>query len=261
VPDGLAALGHEVVSREAAGAGARVLVRAAPARATTCAPPGARVEDPTEDRWLRRYARQIVLPEVGEAGQRRWRGARVLLAGTGDAFLASALFLASAGVGRLRLFDPAPVSREDDGRFPFPAGSAGARRDEALARTLAAHAEAEVSVQRRAIVQEVEAVDAVALAGGAPESAAVLAHQAQEVSRPWAVASGDDAGGVVLRASGDGLSSPFLPPPASGPLALASGALVADATLRRLLDPGSRAGGLHVRSDATVGEAPPSPTA
>jgi molybdopterin/thiamine biosynthesis adenylyltransferase/TusA-related sulfurtransferase len=254
VPDGIAALGHEVLLREPRGRGARLRVRAA---GGACAGPAAPAADPMEDAWLRRYARQIVLPEVGEPGQRTWQGARVLLAGGGDAFTSAAVFLACAGVGALRLFDPSPVGDADDGSFPFPAGSRGRRRDEVLADALARHAGTAATALRHAVVEEVESVDAVAIAGGAVGAAGVLACRSQEAGRPWAAVAGDGAGGAALRAVGDGDLSPFPDAPRTGPLALAGGALLADATLRRLLDRAAPAGGVVLRADATVERARP----
>lgn len=60
-----------------------------------------------------RYSRHIILPEVGGRGQRRIKAAAVLVAGLGAAGSAAALYLVAAGVGRLTLWDPAPLSEAD----------------------------------------------------------------------------------------------------------------------------------------------------
>lgn len=54
---------------------------------------------------IRRYARHIILPEVGGAGQARLLGARVLVIGAGGLGSPLILYLAAAGVGCIGIVD------------------------------------------------------------------------------------------------------------------------------------------------------------
>ncbi len=54
---------------------------------------------------IRRYARHLLLPDVGIDGQRRLKGSRVLLIGAGGLGSPTSLYLAAAGVGTLGLVD------------------------------------------------------------------------------------------------------------------------------------------------------------
>ncbi len=54
---------------------------------------------------LQRYARQMVMPEFGAAGQEKLRTARVLLIGAGGLGSPAAMYLAAAGVGTLGIVD------------------------------------------------------------------------------------------------------------------------------------------------------------
>ncbi|HEY2065297.1 MAG TPA: molybdopterin-synthase adenylyltransferase MoeB [Gemmatimonadaceae bacterium] len=54
---------------------------------------------------LQRYHRHLVLPDVGEEGQRRLKASSVLLVGAGGLGSPAALYLAAAGVGRIGVVD------------------------------------------------------------------------------------------------------------------------------------------------------------
>ncbi len=60
---------------------------------------------PFNDQQMLRYARHIVLPEVGGAGQAKLLDARVLVIGAGGLGSPLLLYLAAAGIGRLGIVD------------------------------------------------------------------------------------------------------------------------------------------------------------
>lgn len=62
------------------------------------------------DDEIERYARHLMLAEVGGAGQQRLKAATVIIVGLGGVGGPAALYLAAAGVGRLVLVDPDTVS-------------------------------------------------------------------------------------------------------------------------------------------------------
>jgi adenylyltransferase/sulfurtransferase len=58
-----------------------------------------------DDQELERYARHILLPEIGGAGQSRLLDARVLVIGAGGLGSPAILYLAAAGVGTIGIID------------------------------------------------------------------------------------------------------------------------------------------------------------
>jgi molybdopterin-synthase adenylyltransferase len=65
---------------------------------------------PLTDQEIERYARHIVLPEVGGPGQNRLKRASVLVVGAGGLGAPLLLYLAAAGVGRIGIVDHDHVS-------------------------------------------------------------------------------------------------------------------------------------------------------
>lgn len=98
------------------------------AQALTQATPGG----PMSDAELERYARHIVLRELGGPGQGKLRRANVLIVGAGALGAPVALYLAAAGVGRITLADDDQVSLSNLQRqVIFRSSDAG--RDKVLA--------------------------------------------------------------------------------------------------------------------------------
>src|SRR5512136_102749 len=57
------------------------------------------------DEQIKRYSRQIILPEVGGKGQKKLLASRVLVLGAGGLGSSAIAYLAAAGVGTLGIID------------------------------------------------------------------------------------------------------------------------------------------------------------
>ncbi len=95
VPDGVRALGHRILVSRPRGDGLDLLVESS----------GTGDAERLDGDALQRFARQIVLPEVGEAGQRRLGAASVRLLGLGPCVESARTYLLAAGVGRVTAAD------------------------------------------------------------------------------------------------------------------------------------------------------------
>src|SRR3954463_4671725 len=65
------------------------------------------------DEEIERYARHLVLREVGGPGQQKLKSASALIVGAGGLGSPAALYLAAAGVGALFVCDPDEVDRSN----------------------------------------------------------------------------------------------------------------------------------------------------
>jgi len=99
-----------------------------------------------------RYARHILLKEVGGPGQQRLKAATVAIVGMGGLGAPAALYLAAAGVGRLRLIDDDVVAVSNLQRqvifTGIDVGAAKVERARAALRALNEHVDVEIEAQR-----------------------------------------------------------------------------------------------------------------
>ena len=178
------------------------------------------------DAQIERYARHILLREVGGVGQERLLRARVALVGLGGASMWAAAWLALAGVGRLVLRDGRPVEPGD----PLPllgASDVGRPRDRALAEALPAF-NPDVSTS----FDPDERVDLVLLSEGrGGDENTLLLRWGRGVVLGW--------GPAICQKCLEKTQGPALPEEAA-----LAGSLAASALLRRLL-------GLEERTAAT----------
>ena len=83
---------------------------------------------------MNRYARQVILPEIGAGGQARIGAAHLLVVGAGGLGVPVVQYLAAAGVGRITLVDPDSVEETNLHRQPIYGPYLGQPKAEAAAR-------------------------------------------------------------------------------------------------------------------------------
>jgi adenylyltransferase/sulfurtransferase len=205
------------------------------------------------------YSRQVALPEVGEAGQRRLAAASVVVVGAGGLGCPVLAYLAAAGVGTIHVVDGDVVEASNLHRQPlYGVADVGQRKAEVAAARLAAanpgvvvraHATRLAADSAAQFVALGEVVvdctdnfrakflvnDAAVLAGKPAVLASVHQYEGQlQVARP-------DRGGSCLRcvwpeATRDGLVGNCAESGVLGPVPAVLGSLQAMEVLKILLD-------------------------
>lgn len=113
----------------------------------------------------RRYTRQIMMPEIGEAGQVKLKAARVVIAGLGGLGSVSGYYLAAAGVGHLTIVDGDRVDMGNLNRqVLYDTGDIGRPKTEPALKRLAA---LNPACRLRAVQQVIDAGNVMAVVGDA----------------------------------------------------------------------------------------------
>ena len=116
------------------------------------------------DDELDRYARHIVLPQVGGAGQQRLKEARVAVVGAGAIGAGVIPALAGAGVGHLTMIDDDRVELSNLHRQPlYATDQVGQRKVDLAARFVGKR---NPNVETRAVVDRIDTDNAEALLSG-----------------------------------------------------------------------------------------------
>lgn len=87
---------------------------------------------------MSRYARQMILPQVGATGQTALRDAHILIVGAGALGVPALQYLVGAGVGRITLVDPDRIEESNLHRQPlYRMSDLGAHKAKVAAQSLA----------------------------------------------------------------------------------------------------------------------------
>jgi molybdopterin/thiamine biosynthesis adenylyltransferase len=154
------------------------------------------------DKELKRYARQLILPQVDLEGQARLKQSRVLIVGAGGLGTPSAQYLAGAGVGTIRIADDDRIELSNLPRqLAFAEQDIGQFKADVLAQRLRA-ANGDISVDARvtrfdeaSASQLLEGVDLVLDATDSLQARLDIDRSTFTLGRPWIM-------GAALRISG-----------------------------------------------------------
>ncbi len=157
------------------------------------ASPGAHLAVALSEAEIGRYARQLLLPGMGEAGQERLGSARVRVVGAGPVAGPALLYLAQAGVGRIWVDDAGMVTPEDLSAWLYGPADVGRPRAAAAAEALrAANGLVEAEPFRAGNLPT-----AVLVASGSQSSDRGAAEEARLLALPYVVAEAEGEGGAV----------------------------------------------------------------
>ena len=148
---------------------------------------------PLSDDEVGRYARQLLLPAMGEAGQERLKAARVRVVGAGPMAGPAILYLAEAGVGTVWVDDPDPVGPEDAGAWLYAPADLGRPRGPVAAEA----ARAASALVEADILRPGARPTAVLVCPGRQDVARAVAEEARLLRLPHVVAEADGEGGSV----------------------------------------------------------------
>jgi adenylyltransferase/sulfurtransferase len=145
------------------------------------------------DAEVERYARQLILPAMGEEAQERLRAARVRVVGGGLATVPALYYLAAAGVGTLWVDDPDAVGPGDGAGWAFGPADAGRPRGAASA-GFAAEANGLVKAD---VFRPGSRPTAMLVCGATADVSRAIAEEARLLQLPHVVADVDGQGGAV----------------------------------------------------------------
>jgi len=201
-----------------------------------------------DDLRIERYARHILLREVGGVGQEKILSSTVRIDGLSEAGCWAATYLVLAGVGRLHLADPRPVPA--GGLLPLlPAAEEGSPRDQVAVTALASLNPDVVSSVEPAGPEDREYELVRITVSGRDEDYVVATGNGRAVGGWTAV------GSPCPRCIGDALRSAE-GVAGSGPAPALAGSVAASEILAAILQPAARPTGLRIHR---LGEASPLP--